>query len=144
MLLLLNSQLISQTTNTKPTNCLSDAQMSEIFKGLKQGEYLKVRLDKTETTLTKANDMLVNQEKTISDLNKVVTLKNELYNSLKFQHTQDLIIKDSKIQQLQETMDENTKQAKKIARRKSTKNFLVGAGVGGAIATGVILFLITK
>ena len=97
MLLLLNSQLISQTTNTKPTNCLSDAQMSEIFKGLKQWEYLKVRLEKAEETLFSANKVINEQTDIITNKNKVIDIKDTLYSSLVFQNKMDMEIKNSEI-----------------------------------------------
>ena len=112
MLLLLNSQLISQTTNTKPTNCLSDAQMSEIFKGLKQGEYLKVRLEKAEETLFSANKVINEQTYIITNKDKVINIKDALYTSLVFQNKMDMEIKDSQIDKLNETMKVNERKRK--------------------------------
>lgn len=140
MLLLLNSQLISQTTSTKPTNCLSDAQMSEIFKGLKQGEYLKVRLEKAEETLFSANKVISEQTYIITNKDKVIGIKDTLYNSLVFQNKMDMEIKNSEIDKLNETMKVNQKIYKSEKRKKFWSG--VGYGAGGAIVltlVGVLL-----
>ena len=136
MLLLLNSQLISQTTNTKPTNCLSDAQMSEIFKGLKQGEYLKVRLEKAEETLFSANKVINEQTDIITNKNKVIDIKDTLYSSLVFQNKMDMEIKNSEIDKLNETIKVN----EKIYKSDKRKKFWSGLGYG--TAGGIVLTLV--
>lgn len=136
MLLLLNSQLISQTTNTKPTNCLSDVQMSEIFKGLKQGEYLKVRLEKTEETLLSANKVINEQTYIITNKDKVINIKDALYTSLVFQNKMDMEIKDSQIDKLNETMKVNEKIYKSDKRKKFWSG--LGYGAGGAVILSLV------
>ena len=136
MLLLLNSQLISQTTNTKPTNCLSDAQMSEIFKGLKQGEYLKVRLEKAEETLFSANKVINEQTYIITNKDKVINIKDALYTSLVFQNKMDMEIRDSQIDKLNETMKVNEKIYKSDKRKKFWSG--LGYGAGGAVILSLV------
>ena len=143
MLLLLNSQLISQTTNTKPTNCLSDAQMSEVFKGLKQGEYLKVRVEKAEETILSANKVINEQTYIITNKDKVINIKDALYTSLVFQNKMDMEIKDSQIDKLNETMKVN----QKIYKSEKRKKFWSGVGygtAGGIIISIVGILIITK
>ena len=142
MLLLLNSQLISQTTNTKPTNCLSDAQMSEIFKGLKQGEYLKVRLEKAEETLFSANKVINEQTYIIANKDKVINIKDALYTSLVFQNKMDMEIKDSQIDKLNETMKVNQKIYKSEKRKKFWSGIKIGGVVGVGIATTALLLIL--
>lgn len=142
MLLLLNSQLISQTTNTKPTNCLSDAQMSEIFKGLKQGEYLKVRLEKAEETLFSANKVINEQTYIITNKDKVINIKDALYTSLVFQNKMDMEIKDSQIDKLNETMKVNEKIYKSDKRKKFWSGIKIGGVVGVGIATTALLLIL--
>ena len=142
MLLLLNSQLISQTTNTKPTNCLSDAQMSEIFKGLKQGEYLKVRLEKAEETLFSANKVIDEQTYIITNKDKVINIKDALYTSLVFQNKMDMEIKDSQIDKLNETMKVNEKIYKSEKRKKFWSGIKIGGVVGVGIATTALLLIL--
>ena len=140
MLLLLNSQLISQTTNTKPINCLSDAQMSEIFKGLKQGEYLKVRLEKAEETLFSANKVINEQTYIITNKDKVIDIKDTLYNSLVFQNKMDMEIKNSEIDKLNETMKVNQKIYKSEKRKKFWNG--VGYGAGGTVILSLVGILL--
>ena len=140
MLLLLNSQLISQTTSTKPTNCLSDAQMSEIFKGLKQGEYLKVRLEKAEETLFSANKVINEQTYIITNKDKVIDIKDTLYSSLVFQNKMNMEIKNSEIDKLNETMKVNQKIYKSEKRKKFWSG--VGYGAGGTVILSLVGILL--
>ena len=142
MLLLLSSQLISQTTNTKPTNCLSDAQISEIFKGLKQGEYLKVRVEKAEETLLSANKVIDEQTYIITNKDKVIGIKDALYNSLVFQNKMDMEIKNSKIDQLNETIKVNGDIYKSEKRKKFWSGIKIGGVVGVGIATTALLLIL--
>ena len=142
MLLLLSSQLISQTTNTKPTNCLSDAQISKIFKGLKQGEYLKVRVEKAEETLFSANKVIDEQTYIITNKDKVIGIKDALYTSLVFQNKMDMEIKDSQIDKLNETMKVNEKIYKSKERKKFWSGIKIGGVVGVGIATTALLLIL--
>ena len=140
MLLLLSSQLISQTTNTKPTNCLSDAQISKIFKGLKQGEYLKLRVEKAEETILSANKVIDEQTYIIANKDKVINIKDALYTSLVFQNKMDMEIKDSQIDKLNETMKVNEEIYKSEKRKKFWSG--VGYGAGGTVILSLVGILL--
>ena len=73
----------SQNTNTNLTKvnsryCYSEAQVNEIFKGLKQTEYLKVRLQKTEETLQNADKVISQQKDIIISKTEAINLKEEI------------------------------------------------------------------
>ena len=142
MLLLLSSQLISQTTNTKPTNCLSDAQISKIFKGLKQGEYLKLRVEKAEETILSANKVIDEQTYIIANKDKVINIKDALYTSLVFQNKMDMEIKDSQIYKLNETMKVNEEIYKSDKKKKFWSGIKIGGVVGVGIATTALLLIL--
>mgnify|MGYP003603906545 FL=1 len=142
MLLLLSSQLISQTTNTKPTNCLSDAQISKIFKGLKQGEYLKLRVEKAEETILSANKVIDEQTYIIANKDKVINIKDALYTSLVFQNKMDMEIKDSQIDKLNETMKVNEEIYKSDKKKKFWSGIKIGGVVGVGIATTALLLIL--
>ena len=140
----MNSLVISQTTNTNPTNCLiPNSQVNEIYKGLKQGEYLKVRLDKTEKTLLDTSNIMGEQKNIIDNLTQTNTLKDKIIKDLNVKCTQEKEIKNVEIERLQKIMELNTTQAKKEARRKSTNSFILGAGIGVTV-TAVAILLLTK
>ena len=142
MLLLLNSQLISQTTNTNLTKCYTQEQVSEIFKGLKQGEYLKVRVEKAEETILSANKVIDEQTYIITNKDKVINIKDALYTSLVFQNKMDMEIKNSKIDQLNETMKVNEKIYKSKERKKFWSSIKIGGVVGVGIATTALLLIL--
>ena len=142
MLLLLNSQLISQTTNTNLTKCYTQEQVSEIFKGLKQGEYLKVRVEKAEETILSANKVIDEQTYIITNKDKVINIKDALYTSLVFQNKMDMEIKNSKIDQLNETMKVNEKIYKSKERKKFWSGIKIGGVVGVGIATTALLLIL--
>ena len=56
---------------------LTEAQKNEIYKGLKQNEYLKERLNKTESALTKAQDLISVQKTQIADQKQLINLKDD-------------------------------------------------------------------
>lgn len=143
MLLILNSQLISQTTNTNLIKCFPQSQVNEIFKGLKQGEYLKIRVDKAEQTLVSADKIIEEQKSIIINKDKVIDIKDTLYKSLQYQNGLDMEIKNTKIDQLNETMKVN----ENIYKSEKRKKFWSGLGYGttaGIIISIVGILILTK
>lgn len=78
MLLLLSSIIICQTTNTNLTNCFSDAQVNEIYKGLKQGEYLKERLYNTEEVLSTSEALNIALKEQLDNMTEVNEAQKQL------------------------------------------------------------------
>ena len=141
-LLLVSNLLTSQIINTSLTNCYSDAQVKEIFKGLKQNDYLKLRLDKTEKTLDDATNIMKEQKGIIKNNVETIAIKDELYKSALFQCDQEKEIRDAKIDQLKATMKVEATQAKKNERRKLWQGIKLGGVIG--IAGTVAAFLLVK
>lgn len=121
---------------------MTDAQMSEVFKGLKQGEYLKIRVEKAEQTLVSANKVIDEQTYIIANKDKVITIKDTLYKSLVYQNSLDMEIKNAKIDQLNETMKVNEKIYKSKERKKFWSGFKIGGVVGVGIATATMLLIL--
>lgn len=142
MLLILNSQLISQTTNTNLIKCFPQSQVNEIFKGLKQGEYLKIRVDKAEQTLVSADKIIEEQKSIIINKDKVIDIKDTLYKSLQYQNGLDMEIKNTKIDQLNETIKVNGDIYKSEKRKKFWSGIKIGGVVGVGIATTALLLIL--
>ena len=143
MLLILNSQLISQTTNTNLIKCFPQSQVNEIFKGLKQGEYLKIRVDKAEQTLVSADKIIEEQKSIIINKDKVIDIKDTLYKSLQYQNGLDMEIKNTKIDQLNETIKVNGEIYKSEKRKKFWSGIKYGA-VGTIVISAVGILLLSK
>ena len=142
MLVLLSNPLTSQSTSINLTNCMSDAQLTNIYQGLKQGEYLKTRVEKAEATLLSAEKVMKEQEYLLNNKDQVIGLKNTLYESLKFQNEMDMKIKSAEIDRLNETL----KVKDKIHKSDKKKSLWTGIKIGGvSIAVlGTVAILLLK
>jgi len=70
-----SSSILSQNTATRN---ISEAQISELYKGIKQNDYLKLRLHKTENTLNSANELISEQEKQLTAGKILLKAKDEI------------------------------------------------------------------
>lgn len=138
----MSNLILSQTTNTNPTKCLPVSQVSEIYKGLKQNSYLKIRLNKTEEALTSADKVIIEQKGIIGKQTELIKVKDELTASAAFQCDKEKEIRDIKIKQLEDTMALKDKQAKRNERKKLWSGIKLGTGIG-VVAT-VAAFLLVK
>ncbi|MGD1319525.1 hypothetical protein [Chryseobacterium sp. 2R14A] len=144
MLLFLSSLILSQNTGTKNTN---DIPISDVYKGLKQGEYLKDRLQKTEVTLKSAKELIIEQEKALDKCKVIISGKDEII------ATKDEVFKQEKIsaaereRQLKSdiTILKGDYQILQIeSKTKQRKKFWTGVIIGGVSVavlgvTGLIL-----
>ena len=144
MLLPLNSQIFCQSIVTKNTNlhCYNDAQISEMFKGLKQGDYLKVRLDKTEKALKDAGNVISSQQDAITKGQSIISEQKSLIDTNNYICAKDKEILGAEINQLNNTIQLNALEAKKDSRRKFWNGIKIG-GVSVAII-GAGAFLLTR
>lgn len=142
MLVLLSNPLTSQSTSINLTNCMSDAQLTNIYQGLKQGEYLKTRVEKAEATLLSAEKVMKEQEYLLNNKDQVIGLKNTLYESLKFQNEMDMKIKSAEIDRLNETL----KVKDKIHKSDKKKSLWTGIKIGGVSVAvlGTVAILLLK
>lgn len=78
--------ILSQNSST---GSIPASQIPEIYKGLKQNEYLKIRLHKTETALSSANELVSEQEKTIAVSKTLIKSKDEIIGTIQEISKQD-------------------------------------------------------
>ena len=141
----MSSSIFSQNTATRN---ISEAQISELYKGIKQNEYLKVRLQKTEGTLNSANELISEQEKALTTGKMLLKAKDEII------ATNQEILKQEKIGSLEREnqLKSNIEilkgdfsileiQSKKTARQKLWTGIKIG-GVSVAVLGAVGLLLI--
>lgn len=131
----------SQTTNTNLTKCYTQEQVSEIYNGLQQGEYLKTRLAKTEETLDKA-DLVVREQKDINlkltralSLSEQVTINNELA----YQESKKIL--EYKIITLNNTIGINALKFKQDKRKALWKGIKIGGISVGILGTAAFFLL---
>lgn len=146
MLLSASSTIFSQHTGT---GNIPEAQIPEIYKGLKQADYLKVRLQKTETTLNSANALIEEQEKALSASKNLLSSKDQI-----------IATKDEVLQQEKAAASERENQLKadvsllqnnyKILeidfKNKQRKKFWNGVKIGGVsvVVLGAVGVLLIK
>ena len=131
MLLLVSSLIFCQNTSIKN---IPETQIPEIYKGLKQNEYLKNRLQKTENALSNANQLINEQDKAITVSKSLLTAKDEAMGTIVEISKQDKIIAEEREKQL--NIDISYLQAqmeivKKEAEIHQRKRFWNGLKVGG-------------
>lgn len=133
----------SQSINTQNTNkyIIDDNQISEIFKGLKQGEYLKNRLKKTEIVLDESNNIIKQQKENIKQLNEIINQNQNQINllNIKFDKSNE-IFESSKIQ-FQEKIKLLEIENKKEKRSKFWNGFKIGGLTVGILGVTTILLL---
>lgn len=141
MLLLMSSQIFSQSTNIKNTKVeIPQSQVKEIYKGLKQGEYLKIRLDKTEKALKDASDLITEQKSALENSASLVKAKDQMLKNNEEVFSQEKVIYDSRITSIQADY-KILQQTSKIEGRKKMWNGIKIGGVSVAIL-GVGAFLL--
>ena len=144
MFLLVSNLFLSQNINTNRTNCYSDTQITEIFKGLKQNDYLKMRLDKTEVSLGNADKVIKEQKTAIETQTKIITVKDNLITGEIAKCSKEKDVLNANISILNNTIEIMKIDAKKEGRKKFWNGVKVG-GVSVAVIGGATAFyLISK
>lgn len=123
---------MSQVTDIKNSKCLESNQIAEIYKGLKQGEYLKVRVQKTEGVLTEATLLIAEQKTAIAQSKEIINTKDVIIDNLNFQ-----ILKEKEIAEAEKEQLNNMLKAKDIViKAEGKKKFWNGVKIGG-ISVGI-------
>lgn len=131
------------TQNTKGT-FIPDAQVAELYKIVKQNDYLKKRLTAAENSLNDA-DKLINEYKVQrSKLDAVIALQGEELKSTTEMYGKQIEVKNMQLTDLNRQLEEANKQSKKTARKKFWNGFVVGGVTVGIIGTGTLIYLISK
>lgn len=140
MLLCLSSLILSQNTNTKNIE-IPESQLKEIYKGLKQGEYLKVRLDKTEKALKDASDLITEQKSALENSASLVKAKDEMMKNNEEIFSQEKIIYDSRISIFQADYKILQEISKKEARKKMWNGIKIGGISVAVLGIGAFLLI---
>lgn len=135
----MSNLIFCQNTDTKNIS-LPEAQVKEIYKGLKQGEYLKVRLDKTEKALKDASDLITEQKSALANSASLVKAKDQMLKNNEEIFSQEKVIYDSRITSLQADYKILQQTSKTEAQKKMWNGIKIG-GVSVAIL-GVGAFLL--
>lgn len=139
MLLLTSNLIFCQNTDTKNIS-FPESQVKEIYKGLKQGEYLKVRLDKTEKALKDASDLITEQKSALANSASLVKAKDQMLKNNEEIFSQEKVIYDSRITSLHADYKILQQTSKTEAQKKMWNGIKIG-GVSVAIL-GVGAFLL--
>ncbi|SHH95830.1 hypothetical protein SAMN05421866_0033 [Chryseobacterium oranimense] len=137
--------ILSQNINTRN---IPEGQIPEVYKGLKQNEYLKARLQKTESALSSANQLINEQDRVISVSKTLLNAKDEAMGTMLEISKQDKIAAEERENQLKidisylKTEIDLVKKESEIKQRKRFWNGLKIGGVSVVIlgAAGLILF----
>lgn len=133
----MSNLILSQATATPQ---LTDAQLENVYKGLKQNEYLKVRVKQAEKTLDEAEKVMDNQKSTIAKQNELVLAKDRYLDNYKRQSELQLQSKDVEIDRLNSVIVET----KKDNRRQLWKGIRIGGITVGVLGGVAALYLIAK
>lgn len=133
----MSNLILSQATATPQ---LTDAQLENVYKGLKQNEYLKVRVKQAEKTLDEAEKVMDNQKSTIAKQNELVLAKDRYLDNYKRQSELQIQSKDVEIDRLNSVIVET----KKDNRRQLWKGIRIGGITVGVLGGAAALYLITK
>jgi len=123
--------ILSQNTNTRN---IPEGQIPEVYKGLKQNEYLKARLQKTETALSSANQLINEQDKALSVSKNLLTAKDQAMGTVLEISKQDKIAASERENQLNidiSYLQTQMEIVKKEAEIKQRKRFWNGVKIGG-------------
>lgn len=138
MFLIMSVTATCQTTDTK---CFKGEQLDQIYKGLKQGEYLKKRLKDTEAVLSEANAGLKFRAERIQKLEEMNGIRIQMYHTLEFECETAKKIDSLEIKRLDLIIDDFPNQMRKVEKKGFWKGAKTGtvAGVGAAIIGILIL-----
>lgn len=137
MLLLSSSLIICQTTGTKNTNRFSDYQIEQFYKGLKQAEYLKVRLKKAEVSLDNANNLIESLDEEIRLYKEAIKVKDDIMSSTVEVHVQEINKKEIEYNRLNDTFESFKIKAKQQKERNLKRGIVIG--VATTILAGVLI-----
>jgi hypothetical protein len=127
----MSNLILSQNTNTRS---IPEGQIHEVYKGLKQNEYLKTRLQKTETALSTANQLINEQDKALTVSKNLLTAKDEAMGTVLEISKQDKIAASERENQLNidiSYLQTQMEMVKKEAEIKQRKRFWNGVKIGG-------------
>ncbi len=123
---------------------MTNDQLDNIYKGLKQNEYLKIRVKKAEQTLADAESVIHNQQSIIAKQNDLIIAKDEYLENQKFLFSQELEIKNVEIKRLEDVAIEMKAIHKRENRKQLWKGIKIGGITVGVLGAATAIYLITK
>lgn len=123
--------ILSQNTNTRS---IPEGQIPEVYKGLKQNEYLKTRLQKTESALFSANQLINEQDKAITVSKTLLNAKDEAMGTMLEISKQEKIAAEEREKQLNfeiTSLRSEIDLVKNSSEIKQKKWFWNGVKIGG-------------
>ena len=108
----MSSLILSQSTNIQNIN--------DVYKGLKQNGYLKLRLSKVESTLNSANALIVEQDTTINNLQYIQKKEAEICEEQQNRLKIDIA-----------GLKEDIRFEKEMSKINQKKKFWTGVKIGG-------------
>ena len=138
--------MLSQTQNTANTNgtFIPDSQVTELYKIVKQNDYLKKRLKAAENSLNDANELINEHKVQRVKLDALIALQSDELKSTTEMYGKQIEVKNMQITDLNRQIEETVKQGKKTARKKFWNGFAFGGVTVGIIGTGTLIYLISK
>ena len=136
--LVTSSLYLSQSTSTS----LTKGQVSEVYKGLVQGDYLKERLYKTEVSLYRLEGVSKEQDQIIIKQQGIISRQEGMIKGLEFQVKKEVELREVEIQKLKDIAEVNAKEARKTARKKYIKGIATGAV--GTVVAGIVTLILVK
>lgn len=138
--------MLSQQQNTQNTNgvFIPDSQVTELYKIVKQNDYLKKRLSSTESALNDANKLINEHKVQRGKLDALIALQSDELKSTTEMYGKQIEVKNLQLTDLSRQLDESVKQGKKTARKKFWKGFAIGGVTVGIIGTGTAIYFLTR
>ena len=142
----MSSTTLFQAQNTPNTNgtFIPDSQVTELYKIVKQNDYLKKRLTSAENALNDANKLISEYKVQRSKLDAVIALQGEELKKTTEVYGKQIEVKNLQLTELNQQLEKSYTDAKKQGRKKFWKGFSIGGITVGIIGTGTAIYLLTK
>ena len=142
----MSSTTLFRAQNTANTNgtFIPDSQVTELYKIVKQNDYLKKRTTTAENALNDTNKLINEYKVQRSKLDAVIALQSEELKKTTEMYGKQIEVKNMQLTDLNIQIEETVKQGKKTARKKFWNGFAIGGITVGIIGTGTAIYLLSR
>ena len=142
----MSSTTLFQAQNTANTNgtFIPDSQVTELYKIVKQNDYLKKRTTAAENALNDANKLISEYKVQRSKLDAIIALQSAELKKTTEMYGKQIEVKNLQLTDLNQQLEKSYVDAKKQGRKKFWKGFTIGGVTVGIIGTGTAIYLLTK
>ena len=142
----MSSTTLFQAQNTANTNgtFIPDSQVTELYKIVKQNDYLKKRTTAAENALNDANKLISEYKVQRSKLDAIIALQSAELKKTTEMYGKQIEVKNLQLTDLNRQLEKSYVDAKKQGRKKFWKGFTIGGVTVGIIGTGTAIYLLTK